>query len=157
MRFSFQLPIEQSRRFHLDYPEILLISIVLVAAKLCFPLGRHAPLLQVAGAEPNIRFDWTKWQKSIHELIDPSQASGKDPNFEKITVDQVTSMTAEELNDYFAHIASTIDKKSMLSEYVKRYTLTTGRQLGSHKILSFRECSAPGNAFHREHREGQRS
>ncbi|WXC56313.1 hypothetical protein SNK03_002243 [Fusarium graminearum] len=112
MRFSFQLPIEQSRRFHIDYPEILLISIVLVAAKLCFPLGRHAPLLQVAGAEPNIRFDWTKWQKSIHELIDPSQASGKDPNFEKITVDQVTSMTAEELNDYFAHIASTIDKKN---------------------------------------------
>ncbi|ESU07326.1 hypothetical protein FGSG_12037 [Fusarium graminearum PH-1] len=51
-------------------------------------------------------------------------------------------MTAEELNDYFAHIASTIDKKSMLSD---------------HKILSFRECSAPGNAFSREHREGQRS
>ncbi|QPC76438.1 hypothetical protein HYE68_007190 [Fusarium pseudograminearum] len=112
MRFSFQLPIEQSRRFHIDYPEILLISVVLVAAKLCFPLGRHAPLLQVAGAEPNIRFDWTKWQKSIHELLDPSQASGKDPSFEKITVDQVISMTAEELNEYFAHIASTIDKKN---------------------------------------------
>ncbi|UZP34624.1 hypothetical protein NXS19_002440 [Fusarium pseudograminearum] len=112
MRFSFQLPIEQSRRFHIDYPEILLISVVLVAAKLCFPLGRHAPLLQVAGAEPNIRFDWTKWQKSIHELLDPSQASGKDPIFEKITVDQVISMTAEELNEYFAHIASTIDKKN---------------------------------------------
>ncbi|GKU02567.1 polymerase i core factor subunit [Fusarium langsethiae] len=112
MRFSFQLPIERSRRFHIDYPEILLISIVLVAAKLCFPLGRHAPLLQVAGTETNIKFDWTKWQKGIHELVDPSQASEKEPSFDKITVDQVTSMTAEELDQYFAHIASTIDKKN---------------------------------------------
>ncbi|KAH7004570.1 ubiquitin family-domain-containing protein [Fusarium venenatum] len=112
MRFSFQLPIEQSRRFYIDYPEILLISVVLVAAKLCFPLGRHAPLLQVAETESNIKFDWMKWQKSIHELIDLSQASEKEPSFDKITVDQVTSMTAEELDQYFAHIASTIDKKN---------------------------------------------
>ncbi|RGP76796.1 polymerase i core factor subunit [Fusarium longipes] len=119
MHFSFQLPIEQSRRFIVDYPEILLISSILVAAKLCFPLGRHAPLLQVAGAEPSIGFDWTKWQKGIRELMDPSQSSEKEPSFDKITVDQVTSMTAEELDQYFAHIASTIDRKndSMITRF----------------------------------------
>jgi RNA polymerase I-specific transcription initiation factor RRN7 len=127
MSFSFQLPIEQSRRFHIDYPEILLISVVIVAAKLCFPLGRHAPLLQVTETESKIKFDWAKWQKDIHELIDPSQASEKGPSFDNITVDQVTSMTAEELDQYFAHIASTIDKKSKLLEHVKIYTLTTCR------------------------------
>jgi hypothetical protein len=154
MRFSFQLPIEQSRRFHIDYPEILLISVILVAVKLCFPLGRHAPLLQVAGTEPAIRFDWTKWQKGIHELIDPSKASEKEPSFDKITVDQVTSMTAEELDQYFAHIASTIDRKSGLFEHVKKHTLTTCRRLGNHEILSLRKCSASRNPFSREHREG---
>ncbi|KAF4958842.1 hypothetical protein FSARC_10918 [Fusarium sarcochroum] len=112
MAFSFQLPIEKSRRFHIDYPEILLISAVVVAAKLCFPLGQHYPLLQAAGAEQNVRFNWTKWQKGIHELIDASQASGKDPDFDKVTVDEVASMTAEELEKYFAYIASTVDRKN---------------------------------------------
>lgn len=127
MQFSFQLPIEQSRRFHVDYPEILLISAILVAAKLCFPLGRHAPLLQVAGTEQSIRFDWTKWQKGIQELIDMSKGSGKEPIFDKVTVDQVTSMTAEELNQYFAHIASTIDRRSRGLSHVKKLILTTYR------------------------------
>ncbi|KAJ4258696.1 hypothetical protein NW762_007780 [Fusarium torreyae] len=112
MDFSFQLPIEKSRRFHIDYPEILLISAVVVAAKLCFPLGRHYPLLQVAGAEQNVRFNWTKWHKGIRELIDESQTSGKEANFDKVTVDEVASMTAEELDKYFAYIASTVDRRN---------------------------------------------
>ncbi|KAF5025465.1 hypothetical protein F66182_2441 [Fusarium sp. NRRL 66182] len=112
MGFSFQLPIEKSRRFHIDYPEILLISTIVVAAKLSFPLGRHYPLLQVAGAAPNVRFNWTKWHKGVEELIEASQASGKERDFGKVTVDQVTSMTAEELDRYFAHVASTVDRKN---------------------------------------------
>ncbi|KAM0266506.1 hypothetical protein ACHAPA_006936 [Fusarium lateritium] len=112
MRFSFQLPIEQSRRFQIDYPEILLIAAVVVAAKLCFPLGRHSPSLQVTSTEHDIRFNWTKWQKSIQELVDASKAPGKEPSFDKVTVDQVASMTTEELDRYFAHIASTIDRKN---------------------------------------------
>ncbi|SPJ71383.1 related to polymerase I core factor (CF) subunit [Fusarium torulosum] len=112
MKFSFQLPIEQSRRFHIDYPEILLIAAVVVAAKLCFPLGRHSPLLQVTSTEHNIRFNWTKWHKGIQELIDASKVPGKEPGFDKVTTDQVASMTTEELDRYFAHIASTIDRKN---------------------------------------------
>ncbi|KAF5668587.1 polymerase i core factor subunit [Fusarium heterosporum] len=106
MGFSFQLPIERSRRFHIDYPEILLIAAVIVAAKLCFPLGQHFPALQVTDTEYNIKFNWTKWHKSIQELIEASQISGKEPIFEKASVDQVTSMTAEELDKYLAHIAN---------------------------------------------------
>ncbi|CAJ0551230.1 Ff.00g111600.m01.CDS01 [Fusarium sp. VM40] len=112
MKFSSQLPIEQSRRFHIDYPEILLIAAVVVAAKLCFPLGRHSPLLQVTSTEHNIRFNWTKWHKGVQELIDASKAPGKEPSFDEVTTDQVASMTTEELDRYFAHIASTIDRKN---------------------------------------------
>ncbi|KAF4447117.1 hypothetical protein F53441_9262 [Fusarium austroafricanum] len=112
MNFSFELPIEQSRRFHIDYPEILLVSAIVVAAKLCFPLGRHHPLLQVAGTEQRIMFNWTAWHKGIEEIIEASQASRKEPSFDKITVDKVVSMTTEELDQYFAHIASTVDRKN---------------------------------------------
>ncbi|KAF5560407.1 hypothetical protein FPHYL_6679 [Fusarium phyllophilum] len=112
MKFSFQLPIEQSRRFHIDYPEILLMSAIVVAAKLCFPLGQHAPFLRAAGTEQSIRFDWRTWFKGAQELIEASQAPGKEPSFDQATTDQVTSMTTEELDQYFAHIASTIDRKN---------------------------------------------
>ncbi|KAH7198604.1 uncharacterized protein B0J16DRAFT_367661 [Fusarium flagelliforme] len=112
MQFSFQLPIEQSRRFYVDYPEILLISSILVAAKLCFPLGRHAPLLQVADTEQAIRFDWTRWKKGIQQLTDVSHVSEQEPSFDNVTADEVTSMTVEELNQYFTHVMSTIDRKN---------------------------------------------
>ncbi|CZR46487.1 uncharacterized protein FPRO_11936 [Fusarium proliferatum ET1] len=112
MKFSFQLPIEQSRRFHIDYPEILLMSAIVVAAKLCFPLGQHAPFLRAAGTEQSIRFDWRTWFKGAQELIEASQTPGKEPIFNQVTADQVTSMATEELDQYFAHIASTIDRKN---------------------------------------------
>ncbi|KAK2678120.1 Ubiquitin domain [Fusarium oxysporum f. sp. vasinfectum] len=112
MKFSFQLPIEQSRRFHIDYPEILLMSAIVVAAKLCFPLGQHAPFLRAAGREQSIGFDWTTWYKGVQELIEASQTSEKEPSFDQVTADKVTSMTTEELDQYFAHIASTIDRKN---------------------------------------------
>jgi RNA polymerase I-specific transcription initiation factor RRN7 len=112
MKFSFQLPIEQSRRFHIDYPEILLMSSIVVAAKLCFPLGQHAPFLHAASTEQSIRFDWTTWHKGIQELLEASQTLEKEPSFDQVTVDQVASMTTKELDQYFAHIASTIDRKS---------------------------------------------
>ncbi|KAF5664058.1 hypothetical protein FCIRC_10937 [Fusarium circinatum] len=112
MKFSFQLPIEQSRRFHVDYPEILLMSAIVVAAKLCFPLGQHAPFLRAAGTEQSIRFDWRTWSKGAQELIEASQTPVKEPSFDQVTADQVTSMSTEELDQYFAHIASTIDRKN---------------------------------------------
>ncbi|RKK50316.1 hypothetical protein BFJ67_g6517 [Fusarium oxysporum f. sp. cepae] len=95
-----------------DYPEILLMSAIVVAAKLCFPLGQHAPFLRAAGREQSIGFDWTTWYKGVQELIEASQTSEKEPSFDQVTADKVTSMTTEELDRYFAHIASTIDRKN---------------------------------------------
>ncbi|RBA13933.1 hypothetical protein FPRO05_02725 [Fusarium proliferatum] len=92
--------------------EILLMSAIVVAAKLCFPLGQHAPFLRAAGTEQSIRFDWRTWFKGAQELIEASQTPGKEPIFNQVTADQVTSMATEELDQYFAHIASTIDRKN---------------------------------------------
>jgi hypothetical protein len=91
--------------------------------------------------EHNIRFNWTKWHKGIQELIDASKAPGKEPSFDEVTTDQVASMTTEELDRYFAHIASTIDRKSELLRYMDFNTLTANRRLSYHKVLSIRDCS----------------
>ncbi|KAI7758554.1 hypothetical protein LZL87_006945 [Fusarium oxysporum] len=101
-----------SKKHTIDYPEILLMSAIVVAAKLCFPLGQHAPFLRAAGREQSIGFDWTTWYKGVQELIEASQTPEKEPSFDQVTADQVTSMTAEELDQYFAHITSTIDRKN---------------------------------------------
>lgn len=140
MKFSFQLPIEQSRRFHIDYPEILLMSAIVVAAKLCFPLGQHAPFLRAAGTEQSIRFDWRTWFKGAQELIEASQTPGKEPIFNQVTADQVTSMATEELDQYFAHIASTIDRKS---EFIP------GHQNNTNKWKMIRK--SPGSLYQRRH------
>lgn len=111
MECSFQLPLEKPRRFLLDYPEVQILSSILVATKLCFPLSRNRPLLQV-GSDQSMQFSWPKWQKGVNKLVDASQASGKEPDFSSVTVDQVTSMTTEELDKYLAHVASLVDRKS---------------------------------------------
>jgi hypothetical protein len=59
-----------------------------------------------------MQFSWPKWQKGVNKLVDASQASGKEPDFSSVTVDQVTSMTMEELDKYLAHVASLVDRKS---------------------------------------------
>ncbi|KAI8656653.1 hypothetical protein NCS56_01269800 [Fusarium sp. Ph1] len=111
MECSFQLPLEKPRRFLHDYPEVQILSAIIVATKLCFPLSRNRPLLQV-GNEQSMQFSWPKWQKGVNKLVDASQASGKEPDFSSVTVDQVTSMTMEELDKYLAHVASLVDRKN---------------------------------------------
>ncbi|KAL6354617.1 hypothetical protein LRP88_11961 [Fusarium phalaenopsidis] len=59
-----------------------------------------------------MQFSWPKWQKGVNKLVDASQASGKEPDFSSVTVDQVTSMTMEELDKYLAHVASLVDRKN---------------------------------------------
>lgn len=111
MKLGFQLPIHKSRLFILDYPEILLVSVAVVATKLSSPLGGSSPLLQGIGFEAGLRFNWDKWREAIAELDDPLASQGE-PSFDKVTADQVIAMTSEQLDKYFAHISSLIDKKS---------------------------------------------
>lgn len=111
MKLGFQLPIHKSRLFILDYPEIMLVSVAVVATKLSSPLGGSSPLLQGTGFEAGLRFNWDKWRETMAELDDPL-ASQDEPSFDKVTADQVIAMTSEQLDKYFAHISSLIDKKN---------------------------------------------
>ncbi|KAF7547795.1 hypothetical protein G7Z17_g7479 [Cylindrodendrum hubeiense] len=71
----------------------------------------NSALLRGTGVEAGLIFNWDKWQEAIAEL-DDSLSSRSEPSFDKVTADQVTSMTSEQLDKYFAHIASLIDKKN---------------------------------------------
>ncbi|KPM34078.1 hypothetical protein AK830_g12494 [Neonectria ditissima] len=83
-----------------------------VATKLCFPFRDDMPLLLGAGIGPELTFKWDKWQEAIVDLDGPPQTPPSEPTFDKVTADQVTAMSWEELDQYFAHIASLIDKRN---------------------------------------------
>ncbi|KAH7137126.1 ubiquitin family-domain-containing protein [Dactylonectria estremocensis] len=111
MKLGFQMPIHKSRLFVIDYPEILLISVAIVATKLTLPFGDGPHLLQIPGVDVGLRFNWDKWRDEMDEA-DDLVAPDNEPSFDKVTADQVTSMTPGQLEKYFAHIASQIDKKN---------------------------------------------
>ncbi|CAM1511139.1 Fc.00g086520.m01.CDS01 [Cosmosporella sp. VM-42] len=109
---SFILPIQKTRVFVVDHPEILLIALIIVSAKFCFPLRGHKPLLPGHVFGQNLRFDWNMWHKIMHEIADVPEPLGTDPDFDKVTVDEVVSMTSKELDAYYAHVASLTDKRN---------------------------------------------
>ena len=104
-------PIHKSRRFILDHPEILLIAVTVVAAKLSFPFQGYQSLFQEVNTNQDSVFRWTKWRKVMRDHSAAYRLPKDEPSFEKITVDDVARMTPKELDVYFSHIASLIDKK----------------------------------------------
>lgn len=114
MKLSFLIPTEKSRNFIIDQPEVLLIAVVVVATKLCFPLhGGSSPCLSI-DRERDLRLDWKEWAGNMDELTNTPNEFMNKPTFDDITADRVTSMSLKELDTYFAHLASSIDKRSRL-------------------------------------------
>ena len=112
LEISFLLPIQKSRVFVIDHPEILLAALIIISTKFCFPLRGHQPLLPGIVGGQNLRFNWDTWHKNMHDLTDIPEQSSNNPDFDKVTVDEVVSMTSKELDAYYAHVASLIDKRS---------------------------------------------
>ncbi|KAF7560758.1 hypothetical protein G7046_g3386 [Stylonectria norvegica] len=112
MNMDFQLPIRKSRVFIIDHPETLLVASIIVATKLCLPFANDYPLVQITDMRQNFRFSWDDWREYIKEPVVESQAIDDESMFDKVAADEIISMTPEQLDAYFAHIASTIDKKN---------------------------------------------
>lgn len=114
MHISCSIPIKKSRVFILDHPEILLMAVTIVAAKLSFPFQSYQSLVHAVNTNHNQKFKWNKWQRYMKEHGDALRLSDDESNFDQITVDDVARMTPQELDAYFAHIASSIDRRSGL-------------------------------------------
>ncbi|KAL7926324.1 hypothetical protein ACQKWADRAFT_282450 [Trichoderma austrokoningii] len=112
--YQFQFPIERLSNTRLDYPEIRLMALLIVATKLSFPLSEETSISQ----SPNFnsfempRFDWERWRRGKQSL--PTQHDKKTGryDFNKVTPSQIVSMDDEELDAYFAHVSSLIDVTS---------------------------------------------
>lgn len=114
LRLPLQFPVGKTRLFPLDHPEIVPVAVIVVATKLCFPFAAdHHPLL---GQDNNSipLLDWTQWMDGIGTPMEDRKQAEKEPNFDGMTPGRVVAMTDEELDAYFAHISSLVDKKSKI-------------------------------------------
>ncbi|EHK20258.1 uncharacterized protein TRIVIDRAFT_48665 [Trichoderma virens Gv29-8] len=111
---QFHFPIEKFTNPRLDYPEIRLMALLIVATKLYFPLSDHTSIsrLQNASSLQMPTLDWERWRQGRGNL--PTQRDIKTTkfDFDKVTPSQVVSMEDDELDAYFAHVSSLIDTTS---------------------------------------------
>lgn len=109
LEISFQFPVTKSRIFPVDYPEILLISVLIVATKICFPWKQVEPALS---EEPLPRLDWEQWQQVTSQTAGDDQGLASRPDLVNVTSEQVVAMTEPELDEYFGRMASLGDQTS---------------------------------------------
>ncbi|KAL7949836.1 hypothetical protein V8C42DRAFT_308722 [Trichoderma barbatum] len=111
---QFHFPTEKVSNPRLDFPELRLMALLIVATKLYFPLSEHASIsrLQNANFIQMPTFDWEGWRQRKSSL--PTQRDTKTTkfDFDKVTPSQVVSMAEDELDAYFAHVSSLIDTTS---------------------------------------------
>lgn len=106
----------------LDHPEIRLVTLLILATKLCFPFKGNQPSTEGLGTAYLPRFEWETWRQGLVQHPEDEELSNKVAKFEAMTPNQVVHMNDEELDAYFAHITGLVDKRSKCS----RAVLVTG-------------------------------
>ncbi|KAL7810364.1 hypothetical protein V8C26DRAFT_410170 [Trichoderma gracile] len=109
--YHFHFPTERSSNTRLDYPEIRLMALLIVATKLYFPLPGNSSSSHIRNASsfemPTL--DWERWRQGKSNLPTQHEKKTTKFDFDKVTPSQVVSMADDELDAYFAHVSSLID------------------------------------------------
>lgn len=114
MGYQFQFPIERLSNTRLDYPEIRLIALLVVATKLSFPFSEDTSISQPATFDSleMPKLDWERWRRGKQSLPTQQETKTGKYDFKKVTPSQIVSMDDGELDAYFAHVSSLIDVTS---------------------------------------------
>ncbi|KAL7933808.1 hypothetical protein V8C35DRAFT_303959 [Trichoderma chlorosporum] len=112
--YQFHFPTEKLSNPRLDFPEIRLMALLIVATKLCFPLSEDVSIsgLQNANSLQMPTLDWERWRQGRRSLPTQRETNSTKFDFDKVTPSQVVSMDDDELDAYFAHVSSLIDTTS---------------------------------------------
>lgn len=100
---TFQYPIRKQRVFPIDHPEILLISLLVVSAKLCFPFDGSRPLVT-----DGYTFDWERWSQARAKQ---EQLNQEKHSMTEYSAQEIVSLDDEELDQFFSQVASLNDSK----------------------------------------------
>jgi hypothetical protein len=118
LELTFQFPLEKTKIFPIDHPEILLLSVLIVVTKLCFPLTPKQSPLSTDDITVIPRLDWPAWSRVVSQAPGRGQPSSSRPDLDSITPEQIVSMTDSELDEYFSRLTNLSDKTSTRSSTV---------------------------------------
>lgn len=110
LSYEFHFPVELRRTFPLHHPEIRLVSLLIVATKLCFPFSGRSIPFSIDGMQLLPSMDWNRLQELITQPEDPS----KSYDFQNVAGSDIAMMSEEKLATYFEYVSSFIEKKSEL-------------------------------------------
>jgi RNA polymerase I-specific transcription initiation factor RRN7 len=116
---SFRFPVQKNRIFPIDHPEILLVSLFIVATKLCLPFQHRQSHLLVFNTTHTSKIDWKQWEKLLKESAEEPRNLPRLSDYEDIKVDRVVSMPDTDLEQYFSFISSLTDAKSEFLDICK--------------------------------------
>ncbi|KAH7327903.1 ubiquitin family-domain-containing protein [Stachybotrys elegans] len=106
---SFELPVKRSKIYPIHHPELLVIALLVVAAKLAFPFpGVHGGLRTTS----QLRFSWHTWNSKMSRLHEEQPRPTMPPNYDNITPGEVVSMDEDSLEAYFSFLVGLNDGKN---------------------------------------------
>jgi RNA polymerase I-specific transcription initiation factor RRN7 len=105
---DYSFPATQPRIRAIDHPEILLVSIVVLATQYCFPFedvglpDQHGTYVQIP------QMDWAKWEELMAPIMNRARDS-EELDYKTVTAADITNMTPEQLEKYFTHMSLQLD------------------------------------------------
>lgn len=112
MQLSLQFPLNKSRIRLIDHPEIVPVALIVVATKLCFPFSNDYPSILGQGTGSRLSLNWEEWTRAVSKPIEDGKQAEKLPSFDDLTPDRLATMTDEQLDAFYAHVSSLVDKPS---------------------------------------------
>ncbi|KAI0152181.1 hypothetical protein F4776DRAFT_15479 [Hypoxylon sp. NC0597] len=99
LKVDYSYPTGGKRIRTMDNPEVLLISLVVVAAKLLYPLDGVERPPQSHGDPRNLKIDWARWQQVMQDNTAETSGLRRGEEY-KVTPEDVLMMDKEKLDDF---------------------------------------------------------
>lgn len=112
LSYDFSFPVKARRIFPLQNPEIRLISLFLVATKLCFPFDSDMNTVRTDKAPISSSIDWKKWRPNDSIDTTESTESTTRIDMKNITPNEIVALGPRELDAYLDQISHLVEKKS---------------------------------------------
>ncbi|KAK0379224.1 RRN complex forming protein [Colletotrichum limetticola] len=116
---TFSFPLEKTRIRLINQPEVLLVTILVLAAMHCFPLEDNMPAPQDENNFIVPKLDWKEWKRIMTPALAPDEATST-VDYTGVTASQITSMSPKELDEYFTHLSLLTEahtEESLLARY----------------------------------------
>ncbi|ODA78493.1 hypothetical protein RJ55_05874 [Drechmeria coniospora] len=107
-----RFPVNSHRIFPLDHPEIHIAALLIVAAKLCFPLKTPHHVARCLCTGHKLAFDWLSWKNyhAQHPITGTREHEGA--HLENMTPFELALANDGEFEAYLAYVGATVTKRN---------------------------------------------